>query len=128
MIEWAAFAYQAVSEAARVRSTPRSNATATLDASCWVSETAANAACHALQSVDDPEGRVAPASVALCPSQNGFLSALQLRLNIVAFEEGGDATGLPDPDPKTLPCNSKKAPALQLRLGYKILCPFFSLD
>ncbi|WP_339388954.1 hypothetical protein, partial [Vibrio caribbeanicus] len=36
---------------------------------------------------------------------------------MVAFEEGGDATGLPAPDPNLLPCNSKKAPAFQLRLN-----------
>ena len=83
VIEWAAFAYQAVSEPARVRSTPRSNATATFGCSCWVSETGANASCHVLQQVVSPEERAAPASVALCPAQNGFLSVLQLRRKVI---------------------------------------------
>ena len=39
------------------------------------------------------------------------------RDGLMTFEEGGDATGLPAPDPNLLPCNSKKAPAFQLRLN-----------
>ena len=36
---------------------------------------------------------------------------------LIAFEEGGDAIGLPTLDLSSLPCNNKKAPDLQLRLN-----------
>ena len=42
--------------------------------------------------------------------------AFHLRLCMVAFVEGDDATGLPDPDTNAFPCRNKKAPAFQLRL------------